>query len=189
MLVLRCPHLTELTIDVSYRWARLCDLDPLIRGRWPDLRHLSVGCIPTNESGHRHPLMPFFAAHPTLEILSVPVDTYFLKQIVLSRTALPQLKTYTGYWTTIRGLPHRHLLTTLCIASNSCTEKSLFEVCDALSVLPSLRSLSIWLRFESGDVRWVYFLFAACASITDLNIISNSRFVTVRILFSSTSSI
>ncbi|KAJ7104025.1 hypothetical protein B0H15DRAFT_2460 [Mycena belliarum] len=159
MLLNRCPNLEHLTIDTVNE--RYIDLRPLFQGRWPTLRHLTLGDfvlldafatvdpLQTNNG-----LTNFLAYHQGLEhlVLHQLEGWYFPLSLSLPATALPNIKHLSARFLIIRHVPN-----VLCLESLELTNHphGMYRMAGALwaiSQLPALSSLRIWIDcHDSGD--------------------------------------
>ncbi|KAJ7170827.1 hypothetical protein C8R43DRAFT_68350 [Mycena crocata] len=103
MLLNRCPNLQRLTIDTVNE--RYIDIRPLWEGRWPNLRHLTLGDFVLLDAfatvdplGTNNGMSNFLAFHQGLErvVLHQLEGWYFPLSLSLPPTALPSLKHFSA---------------------------------------------------------------------------------------------
>lgn len=156
MLIRRCPHLEELTIDGLS--AVPTDIHLLVEGRWPALRKLAIGdiCIDWFSSSlnptDKRPFITFLEAHPYLESLSLSRHTiqpiHFAQ---LDSTSLNHLTSFSGTHRQLQALPHIfHLIKSLTLCDPvEIRDFSVQALASLLRDLTSLTSLKIAFTLHS----------------------------------------
>ena len=156
MLMLRCPHLEELTIDGLS--AVPTDIRLLVKGRWPALKKLVLGdiCIDwfprSRNPAEKRPFVAFLEAHPYLEYLSL--SRHSIQAIhfaLLDPTSLNRLTSFSGTYQQLQALPHiHHLIKSLSLCDPVETrDVSATAVAIILRELTSLTSLKIAFKLHS----------------------------------------
>ena len=162
MLVTHCPHLQELTFNISQLSRRVWDVRHITKGRWPKLSKLALGDCDI-ESGEstlyvdiNSPFMCFLAAHPSLQIIYLPSLSSFPKTIALPPSTLPCLKFFGGNLGHIEGLPMPSFLRSLSLVYEPITVPMMPVIHTVLQKLTSLESLSIWLQTSTRNPDYVH---------------------------------
>ena len=162
MLIFRCPHLEELTIDGLS--AAPPDIRLLVGGRWPALKKLTLGiCMDwfprSQNSAEKRPFVAFLEAHPYLESISLSRHTIQpIHLSLLDPTSLKRLTAFSGTYQQLQALPHtHHLLKSLTICDPVEThDVSASTVASILRDLTSLTSLKIaftlYSMYDSGNL-------------------------------------
>ncbi|KAF8149532.1 hypothetical protein B0H34DRAFT_667733 [Crassisporium funariophilum] len=148
MLTRRCPHLQELTLDGLSSVPT--DIHFLVQGRWPDLRHLTLGdvCIDwfprAPDPSAKRPFIAFLEAHPQLESLSLTRHT--IQPLYFSALAPPALGSMTRFSGT-----HQQLAALLPLVRGSLKEVRLRDAVETREV--SATAVAGLLRELTGLVR------------------------------------
>lgn len=191
MLILRCPHLEELTIDgVS---AIPTDVHRLVEGRWPTLKRLNLGdiCIDWFQNpADKRPFIAFLEAHPYLESLSLSKHTIQPNHLaVLDSTSLNHLTSFSGTHRQLQALPHIHpLIKSLTLRDPlEAHEMPAPAVASLLRELTSLQSLKITFTlhsmYDSGN--FLRSIIRSCPMLRHLDLTCGPKpsFKLVRTLF------
>lgn len=160
MLLNRCPNLQHLTIDTVNE--RSIDVRPLFQGRWPSLRHLTLGdfvlldAFATLDSvaNNGTSMMNFLAYHQSLEHVTLHQleGWYFPLSLSLPLTSLPNLKHFSARFLMLRHLPDVQRLESLELTNHPHGMYTISGALWALTQLPALLSLRIWIDcHDSGD--------------------------------------
>ncbi|KAJ7761914.1 hypothetical protein DFH07DRAFT_413427 [Mycena maculata] len=159
MLLNRCPNLTNLTIDTVNE--RYIDVRPLFQGRWPSLRHLTLGDFvlldafaTVDPQGTNNGMTSFLASHQALEsvVLHQLEGWYFPLSLSLPPTALPNLRHLSARFLMIRHIPNVLSLESLELTNHPHGMYRMSGALWAISQLPALTSLRIWIDcHDSGD--------------------------------------
>ncbi|KAF8206266.1 hypothetical protein K438DRAFT_1577975 [Mycena galopus ATCC 62051] len=159
MLINQCPNLEHLTIDTDNE--RYIDVRPLFNGRWPSLRHLTLGDFVLLDAfatvdplGTNSGMMTFLAYHQGLEHLALHQleGWYFPLSLSLPPTALPSLKHFSARFLMIRHIPNVLCLESLELMNHPHGMYRMSGALWAISQLPALVSLRIWIDcHDSGD--------------------------------------
>jgi hypothetical protein len=99
MLIENCPQLEELSIEGSY--AISADAQPLVQGRWPNLRRLTLGDVTVDlriqEAALKRPFIEFLEAHPQLEHLAISKHAIsHIHMTSISPVSMPNLNSFSG---------------------------------------------------------------------------------------------
>lgn len=162
MLLERCPRLEELTIGGPAPSPRVFDIRHVTVGRWLRLRSITIGdmaFISSNQSEEQTrkdhaAFMAFFAAHPTLQTISLQHaggSANFPSAFTLPPNALPNLNSFGGPLKFVRTLPNPRRLRHLTL---TCLHHSTSAFPPTLAVLRELRalvSLNIWIDLSFGQ--------------------------------------
>lgn len=183
MLLERSPNLQELTIHTPSSSNRSFQMQPLITGRWPKLRNLTLGDFVINTL-HSSPinviLTEFLIHHPTLRSFTLhrPRRPYpsFPLQLDLPSDALPQLESFNGIWQEVEIIPNLSALKNLRLASYPHFACEIPSICVMLRKLTSLASLEIWLDLNPTYYHNMAFCFllASCPKLSHLEILCSS---------------
>ncbi|KAF8800240.1 hypothetical protein BYT27DRAFT_6840104 [Phlegmacium glaucopus] len=156
MLIRRCPHLEELTIDgLSVVPA---DIHLLVEGRWPALKKLALGDISIDwfprslNPVEKRPFVAFLEAHPYLESLSLSRHTVQPNHFaLLDPASLNRLTSFSGTHQLLQALPHiHHLIKSLTICDPVETrDMSVPAIASLLRELTSLTNLKIAFTLHS----------------------------------------
>ncbi|KAJ7678948.1 hypothetical protein DFH06DRAFT_502149 [Mycena polygramma] len=159
MLLTRCPNLQHLTIDTVNE--RYIDVRPLFQGRWPGLRHLTLGDFvlldafaTVHPQGTINGMSNFLAQHQALEevVLHQLEGWYFPLSLSLPPTALPNLQHFSARFLMIRHIPNVLCLESLELMNHPHGMYRMAGALWAISQLPALSSLRIWIDcHDSGD--------------------------------------
>ena len=162
MLITHCPHLQELTFNISQISRRVWDVRHITKGRWPNLSKLALGDCDI-ESGEstldvdiNSPFMCFLASHPSLQTIYLPSLSSFPKTIALPPSTLPCLKFFGGNLGHIEGLPTPSFLRSLSLVYEPITVPMMPVIHTVLQKLTSLESLSIWLQTSTRNPDYVH---------------------------------
>lgn len=154
MLLERCSTLEELTIGGRAPSPRPFNIRHLTAGRWPRLRSLTLGDMVIQFGKDEKALleeseafMRFLVAHPLLQTLAFQHagGHGFPSSLSLPRSALPNIKSFSGPPIYIKSLPKPRALQELTISTLHHSTSSLPPICAILQGLPYLTSLSIWI--------------------------------------------
>lgn len=162
MLILRCPHLEELTIDglspVPF------NIRPLVGARWSSLKKLALGiCMdwfPRSQNPtEKRPFVAFLEAHPYLESLSLSRHTIQpIHFALLDSTSLKRLTSFSGTYQQLQALPHIHHLIkslTLCdpVETHEVSASTVASILRDLTALTSLKiAFTLYSIYDSGNV-------------------------------------
>ncbi|KAJ6623942.1 hypothetical protein B0H10DRAFT_2213001 [Mycena sp. CBHHK59/15] len=159
MLLNRCPKLEHLVIDTVNE--RYIDVRPLFEGRWPGLRHLTIGDFVLLDAfatvdplGTNNGMMNFLAYHQTLEHVELHQleGWYFPLSLNLPPTALPNLTHFSSRFLMIRHIPNVVSLKSLELVFHPHGMYRMSGALWAIAQLPALSSLRIWIDcHDSGD--------------------------------------
>ncbi|KAJ7707553.1 hypothetical protein B0H17DRAFT_1192032 [Mycena rosella] len=161
MLLNRCPNLQHLTIDTVNE--RYIDVRPLFQGRWPSLRHLTLGdfvlldafaTVTVDPLQTSNGISNFLAYHQNLEHVALHQleGWYFPLSLSLPPTALPNLKHFSSRFLMIRHVPNVLRLESLELMNHPHGMYRMAGALWAISQLPALSSLRIWIDcHDSGD--------------------------------------
>ncbi|KAJ6576636.1 hypothetical protein DFH09DRAFT_365127 [Mycena vulgaris] len=159
MLLNRCPNLQHLTIDTVNE--RYIDVRPLFQGRWTNLRQLTLGdFVLLDAFATVDPLQTnngmtnFLTYHESLEhvVLHQLEGWYFPLSLSLPPTALPNLKHFSARFLMIRHVPNVLRLESLELTNHPHGMYRMAGALWAISQLPALSSLRIWIDcHDSGD--------------------------------------
>jgi hypothetical protein len=159
MLLDRCPNLEHLAIDTDNE--RYIDVRPVFRGRWPSLRHLTLGDFVLLDAfatvdplGTNNGMTNFLAHHQGLEhvVLHQLEGWYYPLSLSLPPTALPNLKNFSARFLMIRHIPNVLSLQSLELMNHPHGMYRMPGALWAISQLPALSSLRIWIDcHDSGD--------------------------------------
>lgn len=175
MLLNRCPNLQQLTITTLSDSPCSLELLPLMAGRWPSLRSLTLGDFvveATSFSTHAA-FGAFLAAHP--QLTDVRFDRRARVYIYAStqlQTSLPGVEVFSSAWQDLQALKNPELVRCLRLMTDVHRAQVLPAVCGMLHKLGSLRTLEIWLDFSAPGSDWKYFgsIFVACPQLQHLRI-------------------
>ncbi|KAJ7364182.1 hypothetical protein DFH08DRAFT_268170 [Mycena albidolilacea] len=159
MLLDRCPNLEHLAIDTDNE--RYIDVRPVFQGRWPSLRHLTLGDFVLLDAfatvdplGTNNGMTNFLAHHEGLEhvVLHQLEGWYYPLSLSLPPTALPNLKNFSARFLMIRHIPNVLSLESLELMNHPHGMYRMPGALWAISQLPALSSLRIWIDcHDSGD--------------------------------------
>lgn len=115
MLIYRCPHLEELSIDGTSTIPT--DIHALVQGRWPKLRKLALGDICIDwiprplTPGEKRPFIAFLEAHHNLKVINL--SRHNIQPIhfaTLDSACLSGVTSFSGTHQQLQALPHIHPL-------------------------------------------------------------------------------
>ncbi|KAJ6549054.1 hypothetical protein DFH09DRAFT_1169631 [Mycena vulgaris] len=178
MLVEHCPNLEDLTVCSLARDWRHFDLRPIMRGRWPKLRALTLDMTFPIENDSltlsAEALQIFLAAHPALERLCIysyclswmPVPDF---PLLFAPGSLPMLTSFVGVHQQIHGIPFPERIHALDIVCVSLCEEDIVTFASALPRYTALTSLDIRLACAIPPA-----LFSPCPGLVHLRLILSS---------------
>ncbi|KAJ6549102.1 hypothetical protein DFH09DRAFT_1169706 [Mycena vulgaris] len=171
-------HTCDLTICSLARDWRHLDLRPIMRGRWPKLRALTLDMAFPIENDSitlsAEALQTFLAAHPALERLCiysyclswVPVPEF---PLLFAPGSLPMLTSFVGVHQQIHGTPFPERIYALDIVCVSLCEEDIVTFASALPRYTALTSLDIRLACAIPPP-----LFSPCPGLVHLCLILSS---------------
>jgi len=194
MLIRRCTHLEELTVDGLS--AVPTDIHLLVEGRWPALKKLVLGdiCIdwfPRSLSpAEKRPFVAFLEAHPYLESLSLSRHTIQpVHFALLDPGSINRLTSFSGTHQLLQALPHIHHLIkslTLCdpVETRDVSVPAIASLLRELTSLASLKiSFTLHSMYDSGSL--LRSLIHSCPMLRHLDLTCGHKpsFQLVRTLF------
>lgn len=172
-MLLASPDIEQLTINISSNCSHVFDLVPLTRCRWPRLRKLEVGNIPsqTYATGGplvQSPMVPFLTSHHNLETLSFRYPD-------LSLATPLHLRSFHGFSRQMDTLLIPSSLQHLELTCIGTRDYMISDLIPRLRTLDSLVSLNIWLDFglclRIERERWLTPLLMSCPGLLSLELL------------------
>jgi len=201
MLLKHSPNLETLAFATTPAAPRFYDVRPVMSGRWPRLRNLTLGeTFMENEDssfGHRSsPVMNFLLDHPNLRNLSLPGRRYsinpqnrlthegFLMPLVRMPYSMLRLESFSGsVFVVMRELRHLRMLKHLSLMCEDHDSYHLPKLYAMLKLLPSLVTLKIWIdlsysdpsKEETDHARVFHSILTACPKLQQFDLICSTE--------------
>lgn len=180
MLLVHSPDLSELRIDGIYRGFQLWVIRRLLFARWPSLRVLSIGNLPSQERPSDFAdTASFIQAHPALEKVVFSGGLSGASLSTFPITSLSRLHSFCGRIHQLKGVAHLSSLRELRLTDYFSPSTASFV--EILQFFPSVASLAVCVNFLDALNRvtsegFFVRLLTACPRLSHVEISSTSSF-------------
>jgi hypothetical protein len=188
LILTHCPALEQLAISSRSPYILAHNFTPVIRGRWPRLKSLTLGPFGAYSAGnlgpslhHDEAFVSFLSDHHALEELNLlwalrtpleegpPFAAFGPPPFVpfprpLDVGILPNLESFTGIWQQLKALPGLARLQKLHLTCQPLIESQFGNVAQIMTQLPNLHRLEIGVDSMSPKSPDAMLLFKAIAS-------------------------